>query len=80
MGNMCLHDDSKEIPIKKHCYKCGDCFKIDSGGYSQRRQCRFHNFKDGVCIDCRSDIKTQERMLSREKLFYLGPFMLIIGI
>ena len=61
MGNMCLHDDSKEIPIKKHCYKCDDCFKIDSGGYSQRRQCRFHNFKDGVCIDCRSDIITAKR-------------------
>ena len=50
MGNICLHDDSKEIPIKKHCYKCGDCFKIDSGGYSQRRQCRFHNFKDGCVL------------------------------
>lgn len=56
MGNMCIHDDSKEMPIKKYCYKCGDYFKIDSGGYSQRRSCRFHNFKNGTCVDCRSNV------------------------
>ena len=27
MGNICLHDDSKEIPIKKHCYKCATVLK-----------------------------------------------------
>ena len=52
MGNICLQDDSKEIPVKKYCYKCGDYFKVDSGGYSQRRSCRFHNFENGPCIDC----------------------------
>lgn len=56
MGNICIHDDSKEMPIKKYCYKCGDYFKVDSGGYSQRRSCRFHNFENGTCVDCRSDI------------------------
>ena len=37
MGNICIHDNTKEMPIKKYCYKCGDYFKVDSGGYSLRR-------------------------------------------
>ena len=60
MGNICIHD-TKEIPIKKYCYKCGDYFKVDSGGYSQRRSCRFHNFENGTCVDCRSDINSAKR-------------------
>ena len=61
MGNICIHDDSKEIPIKKHCYKCDDYFKVDSGGYSHRRSCRFHNFENGTCIDCRCDVSKAQK-------------------
>ena len=74
MGNICLHDDTKEIPIKKYCYKCDDYFKIDSGGYSHRRSCRFHNFQNGTCIDCRSNIKTAQKGCYHIKNYSIWDF------
>lgn len=39
---------------KKVCYKCYDKFYTDKTGiYSRRNSCRYHNFKNDVCIDCR---------------------------
>ncbi len=74
MGNICIHDDTKEMPIKKYCYKCGDYFKIDSGGYSHRRSCRFHNFENGTCVDCRSSIKTAQKGCYHVKTYSLWDF------
>ncbi len=35
------------------CYKCKDRFKIQCGGFSERRSCRCHNFDNtGFCLDC----------------------------
>ena len=74
MGNICLHDDTKEMPVKKYCYKCGDYFKIDSGGYSHRRSCRFHNFENGTCIDCRSNKKTAQQGCYHVKSYNFWDF------
>ena len=54
MGNLCMTDhDYKDLTRESYCYKCNDTFIVDTGGYSQRRSCRYHDFKDGCCINCR---------------------------
>lgn len=57
MGNICYHDlteyNKNKQPIFKKCYKCHDSFKIHSGGFSQRRSCRYHNIQNKRCLDCR---------------------------
>ena len=54
MGNLCMTDnDYNDITRESYCYKCNDTFIVDTGGYSQRRSCRYHDFKDGYCINCR---------------------------
>lgn len=56
----CCYIDNKnyikhEI-IYKNCYKCNDTFKIHTGGFSERKSCRHHNFdNNGVCIDCHNN-------------------------
>jgi len=56
MGNICYHDltnyNNKPSIIKK-CYKCHDLFKVCSGGFSQRKSCRYHNIQNNMCLDCR---------------------------
>lgn len=55
-SDCCYIDNKNGINHKiiyKKCYKCNDTFKIHTGGFSERRSCRYHNFdNNGVCKDC----------------------------
>ena len=47
------YDYKKNLPNYYTCYKCNDTFKVDTGGYSNRRSCRYHNFdNNNFCKDC----------------------------
>ncbi len=39
-------------PVYATCSKCGDQFKLDYGGKSCRRPCRYHIYENGSCTDC----------------------------
>ena len=55
MGNICLKSYNKEVLLEKYCKKCCDKFTVKSGGYSQRRSCRYHYFVNGNCIHCHQE-------------------------
>ena len=39
-------------PVYATCRKCGDRFKLDYGGYSERPSCRNHRGNGKECKDC----------------------------
>ena len=58
-SDFCYNDDyyyydcNKRNPSYYNCYKCNDRFKVDTGGFSQRKSCRLHKFDNkGFCLDC----------------------------
>ena len=57
---MCLRswDDEYKIIEKVKCLKCCDRYIPSHGGFSQRKSCRCHDFKNGVCRDCRETKET----------------------
>ena len=56
MGNLCIWsytENDYELFEKKRCIKCQDTFIPTHGGFSKRKSCRYHCYRDGECIDCR---------------------------
>ena len=61
MGNICIHDDGKDLPYRnRSCSKCGAPYKTyHNSRYSHRLSCRKHQFSKknkNYCIGCRKII------------------------
>ena len=61
MGNLCIRKDyeydknyAKFHPKFSHCVKCGIHFRLPDRYNYPRRGCAVHNFKNGVCLFCKS--------------------------